>query len=299
MSAAIGAARRVQKRSGMSPSPSTAIEPDPSRRRERRLLRVGIVHGRRIVEERLLARPGDVTIGRSPRSTFIVPWDDVPDRWRLFEERGGRRFLHLAGDMTARIADGAAVTSIDAAPRRRAARRRSRCPIGRAARSPSATRRCCSSCCVRRRRSRARAPAVGPPPRDGRDRSLVRRRARVHGAAARRVRRLSAPGRLAAAAVAGRDPGSVHPPDRPRGAPDAAARGADHRRRTHAETRRIRTPPRRRHRGPGRRRESPASPWRIRSGTSASSRCSRRADRTASSAITDVLSSGARRSIAG
>ena len=78
------------------------------------MLRVGIVHGRRIVEERLLARTGDVTIGTSPKSTFIVPWDDAPERWRLFEERGGRHTLRLAGGMAARIADGAAVTSIDA-----------------------------------------------------------------------------------------------------------------------------------------------------------------------------------------
>ena len=99
----------------MSPSASTAATPSRARR-ERRLLRVGIVHGHRIVEERLLARPGDVTVGSSPRSTFVVPWDDAPDRWRLFEERGGRHFLRLAGDMTARIADGAAVTSIDARP---------------------------------------------------------------------------------------------------------------------------------------------------------------------------------------
>jgi TonB family protein len=78
------------------------------------MLRVGIVHGRRIVEERLLTRAGDVTIGTSPRSTFIVPWDRVPLRWRLFEERGGRRYLRLAADMTARIAEGSAVTAIDA-----------------------------------------------------------------------------------------------------------------------------------------------------------------------------------------
>jgi TonB family protein len=83
-------------------------------RGERRLLRVGIVRGRRIVEERLLARGGDVTIGTSPRSTFIVPWDDAPLRWRLVEERGGRHILHLAGDMSARIAEGAAVIGIDA-----------------------------------------------------------------------------------------------------------------------------------------------------------------------------------------
>jgi len=98
----------------MSPANSNALSPDPDRRREHRMLRVGIVHGRRIVEERVLARPGDVTIGTSPRSTFIVPWDRVPERWRLFEERAGRRFLRLAGDMSARIADGAVVTSIDA-----------------------------------------------------------------------------------------------------------------------------------------------------------------------------------------
>ena len=97
-------------------APQAIAEPaasDTSNRRERRILRVGIIHDRRIVEERLLARTGDVTIGTSPRSTFIVPWDDAPARWRLFEERGGRRFLHLAAGMTARIADGTNVTSVD------------------------------------------------------------------------------------------------------------------------------------------------------------------------------------------
>ncbi|HLK92101.1 MAG TPA: AgmX/PglI C-terminal domain-containing protein [Polyangia bacterium] len=89
----------------MGPSPSTA---------ERRLLRVGIIHSGRVVEERVVAHPGDITIGTSPRSTFIVPWDEAPRLWRLIEARGGRRFLHLAGNMTARIADGAAVTNVDA-----------------------------------------------------------------------------------------------------------------------------------------------------------------------------------------
>jgi len=81
---------------------------------EHRFLRVGIMHGGRIIEERVLAQLDDITIGTSPRSTFIVPWDEVPRRWRLFEARGGRRVLHLAGNMAARIADGAAVTRVDA-----------------------------------------------------------------------------------------------------------------------------------------------------------------------------------------
>jgi hypothetical protein len=95
----------MQKRVGMSPSPSPA---------ERRLLRVGVIHGGRIVEERVLSYLGDITIGTSPRNTLIIPWDEAPNRWRLFEARGGRRFLHLGVTMNARIADGAAVTNIDA-----------------------------------------------------------------------------------------------------------------------------------------------------------------------------------------
>jgi hypothetical protein len=89
-----------------------AREPSPS---HRRLLRVGIIHGKRIVEERLVSATSAVTIGTSPRATFIIPWDGVPHRWRLFEQRGGRRTLRLAPGMSARIArpSGGNVTSFD------------------------------------------------------------------------------------------------------------------------------------------------------------------------------------------
>ena len=204
-------------------------------RGERRLLRVGIVHGRRIVEERLLARAGDVTIGTSPRSTFIVPWDDAPLRWRLFEERGGRRFLHLAGGMSARIADGATVTSIDARgageparPIPLSDRARGKVTVGdttvlfQLLRPPAPQPRPQLPISVRRRLT------------DGID-PLLQRRRRVHVAAARRDRRLPAAGRLAAAAVDRGDPRSVHPPDHPHAAPDPAARRAARDRRAHAE----------------------------------------------------------------
>jgi len=82
------------------PSPNTR-QPRDSRRR---LLRVGIFHAKRIVEERLVSGTAAVTIGTSPRATFIVPWDGVPHRWRLFEQRGGRRYLRLGARMSARIA---------------------------------------------------------------------------------------------------------------------------------------------------------------------------------------------------
>ena len=56
------------------------------------MLRVGIVHGRRIVEERLLARTGDVTIGTSPQEHVHRP---VGRRARaLASVRGARRPPH-------------------------------------------------------------------------------------------------------------------------------------------------------------------------------------------------------------
>ena len=81
-----------------------AINAHQASHSHRRLLRVGIIHGKRIVEERLVSATSAVTIGTSPRATFIIPWDGVPHRWRLFEQRHGRRTLRLGPGMSARIA---------------------------------------------------------------------------------------------------------------------------------------------------------------------------------------------------
>ena len=122
----------------------------------RRLLRVGIIHGKRIVEERLVSATSAVTIGTSPRATFIVPWDDVPDRWRLFEQR--RRPPHPAPrPAECRRASRRRRAATSPTSTASAGASRSRFLTTRAARSPSATRRCCSSCCARPRRNRARA----------------------------------------------------------------------------------------------------------------------------------------------
>jgi outer membrane biosynthesis protein TonB len=103
----------------MTSPPAIAKRPPPPAG-ERRLLRVGIIQGARIVEERVLRDRGAVSIGSSPRATFIVPSERLPARWRLFEERRGRRYLRLGADMTARIAGppaaaGAAATADPAA----------------------------------------------------------------------------------------------------------------------------------------------------------------------------------------
>ncbi len=73
-----------------------------------RALRVGIVQDGTLVEERLIRRPGPVTVGRAARSTFVVPSPGVPARWRLIDRRRGRYLLRLAPGMHGRIASGEA-----------------------------------------------------------------------------------------------------------------------------------------------------------------------------------------------
>ena len=72
-------------------------------------LRVAIVEGVRIVEERVLASQSRVTIGTASASTFIVPSELLPARWRLFERRRDDWFLILGAGMVAQVAQVAQV----------------------------------------------------------------------------------------------------------------------------------------------------------------------------------------------
>src|SRR5262245_43079740 len=71
-----------------------------------RCLRLGIILGGRLVEERVIPAWREVTIGREPRNDLIVPVEAVPPRWQLFERRRGRLVLRLAPTMAARVAAG-------------------------------------------------------------------------------------------------------------------------------------------------------------------------------------------------
>jgi len=81
---------------------------------ELRHLRVGIIQGTRIVEERVFRGGEPITIGPTASDTFILPPDGVERSWRLFEQRRGRLVLRLAAGMTARLAAGADVSTFAA-----------------------------------------------------------------------------------------------------------------------------------------------------------------------------------------
>ncbi|HVU52510.1 MAG TPA: AgmX/PglI C-terminal domain-containing protein [Polyangia bacterium] len=96
-----------------SPSPASSSSPPPV---ERRHLRVGIIQGKRIVEERVLRAAETITLGPTANDTFILPPDVLARPWRLFEERRGRLVLRLGPEMRARLAEGAASSAFEAAP---------------------------------------------------------------------------------------------------------------------------------------------------------------------------------------
>src|SRR4030095_16778550 len=77
-----------------------------------RILRLGIIQGGRIVEERLVRRRENITIGPSARNMFVVPSGAVPRQWMLFEITPRGYVAHFADAMDARIAVGNEIISL-------------------------------------------------------------------------------------------------------------------------------------------------------------------------------------------
>src|SRR5262245_7040129 len=69
-----------------------------------KILRIGIIQGGRIVEERLVRKREDITIGQSAKNMFVVPSDALPRRWVLFQVSGNRYIANFSDGMDARIA---------------------------------------------------------------------------------------------------------------------------------------------------------------------------------------------------
>jgi hypothetical protein len=73
---------------------------------------VGILLGGRLVEERILCRGQDLSVGTSHRCAVVVPSSALPRRWRLFRWRGGDCDLQPHVTMTGRLASGQATVAL-------------------------------------------------------------------------------------------------------------------------------------------------------------------------------------------
>jgi hypothetical protein len=79
-----------------------------------KVLRIGLVSGGRILEERIVKQRTTVTIGPSERSTFVVQAPNVPPSFKLFELIGPDYHLNFVDGMTGRVALATGISDIAA-----------------------------------------------------------------------------------------------------------------------------------------------------------------------------------------
>jgi hypothetical protein len=91
---------------------AAARQAQPGSAPKPKILRIGIIQGGRIVEERLVRKRDDITIGQSAKNMFVVPSDALPRRWVLFQVAGNRYVAHFSDGMDARIAVGNEIISL-------------------------------------------------------------------------------------------------------------------------------------------------------------------------------------------
>jgi len=69
-----------------------------------KVLRIGLVQGGKVIEERVIKQRSHVTIGPSEKSMFVVPSQSVPPNFRLFELIGNEYHLNFLDGMSGRVA---------------------------------------------------------------------------------------------------------------------------------------------------------------------------------------------------
>lgn len=92
---------------------ATAAKTNPGART--RALRIGVLLGGKIVEERLIREQIDVSIGQSAKCTFSIPLEELPRQWPLFQLKDGRYTLNFSAKMDGRLSDGDKVLTLEQA----------------------------------------------------------------------------------------------------------------------------------------------------------------------------------------
>ena len=68
-----------------------------------KVLRIGILQGGKIVEERIVRKRENVSVGQSEKNNFIVVSDELPSRFDMFEVKDGKYFLQFTQRMNGRF----------------------------------------------------------------------------------------------------------------------------------------------------------------------------------------------------
>jgi hypothetical protein len=79
-----------------------------------KVLRIGLVQGGRVIEERIIKQRITVTVGSNERAMFVVPTQAVPPTFKLFELIGMDYYLNYLDGMTGRVALATGITDLNA-----------------------------------------------------------------------------------------------------------------------------------------------------------------------------------------
>lgn len=77
-----------------------------------KVLRIGMIQGGKIVEERIIRTRDTVSVGTTERNTFTVVGPKLPTHFDLFQMVGGQYKLNFTDDMDGRVALSAGVKSL-------------------------------------------------------------------------------------------------------------------------------------------------------------------------------------------
>jgi hypothetical protein len=80
----------------------------------KKILRVGIIQGGRIVEERLIRKREDVALGTHAKNTFILPTSQLGKSYRLFEAKSEAYLLNFDDRMEGRLSLNEQVVDLSA-----------------------------------------------------------------------------------------------------------------------------------------------------------------------------------------
>jgi outer membrane biosynthesis protein TonB len=80
---------------------------------ERKILRIGIIHNNRIIEERLFRKPERITIGQSPENTFVYPLPSFPRSYELFAFKDGAYTFVFPKGLEGKVSSGEDIFDLD------------------------------------------------------------------------------------------------------------------------------------------------------------------------------------------
>src|SRR5580658_6424672 len=99
---------------GGRPGQMTAVMRAMAQASGPKVLRIGLVQGGRVIEERIIKQRTSVTIGQSEKAMFVIPAQSVPSQFKLFELIGNDYYLNFLDTMTGRVALQTGITDIAA-----------------------------------------------------------------------------------------------------------------------------------------------------------------------------------------